>query len=318
MKDRILQEVKRFLEIHYQPGKPVLLGFSGGPDSLALLHLLTECRRFFPIDLHVAHVDHGWRPESKIEAERLKKDVKFPFYLHHLTNQTGSEEGARKERLRFFSELYKKLECQALFLAHHKDDQAETVLKRILEGAHFLSLGGILPVTNLENMTIWRPLLNVAKKELIEWIKKRELKPILDPTNTDPRYLRSRMRVAIFPDLARQFGKEIAGNLHRLGHTAQEIKEYLDKKTTPYFEHIKRSEEGIVIDLNPLYPFEKIELKAFLKKFSEQEELALSHDALQTIFDLLESGASRRKVISRKKNIEIHRRVIALKIDSSY
>lgn len=315
MNDRILQEVKQFLETHHFPGKPLLLGFSGGPDSLALLHLLDRCRRFVDLDLHVAHVDHGWRPESREEAEKLKNEVKFPFYMHHLEGKIKGEEGSRTERLQFFSRLYSHLGCQALILAHHKDDQAETVLKRVLEGAHFLSLGGISPIVILEGMAIWRPLLNLSKQDLLHWIEKHELKPIIDPTNQDPVYLRSRMRTQIFPELAKQFGKEVSGNLHRLGRVAQELKEYLDKKTDSYFKQVKEEEgeEGIVVDLNPLYPFEKIELKVFLKRFSSKYELSLSYDALETLYDLIEKNKSARKLISQGKVIEVHQRTIALK-----
>lgn len=318
MRDPILQEVKQFLESRHREGRPVLLGFSGGPDSLALLHLLSECRRFVPLDLHVAHVDHGWRRESSSEAERLEKEVNFPFYLHRLEGSDKSEDGARKERLAFFSRLYTNLQCQALLLGHHRDDQAETVLKRVLEGAHFLSLGGICPVTTVNGMTVWRPLLNLSKQEIMVWVEKRGLKPLIDPANTDPRYLRSRMRIEIFPELAKRFGKEIGGNLHRLGQTAQELKEYLDKKTVRYFQQIQRDKEEIWIDLNPFYPFEKIEVKAFLKKLSDQEGLSFSHEALETLFGLLDASAAKRKLISREKIVEIHNRIIAIKIRSRY
>lgn len=318
MRDPILQEVKQFLHLRHQEGRPVLVGFSGGPDSLALLHLVSECRRFFPIDLHVAHVDHGWRPESGLEAKRLEKEVNFPFYLHRLEGHDKSEDGARNERLEFFSKLYAKLGCQALLLGHHRDDQAETVLKRLLEGAHFLSLGGIRPIATLEGMVVWRPLLKTSKKELLSWIEKRGLSPLNDPTNSDPRYLRSRMRVEIFPELAKKFGKEIAGNLSRLGQTAQDLKEYLDGKTVRYFQQLHRSKDGVWIDLNPFFPFEKIEVKAFLKKLSDQESLGLSHEALETLYELLESKASQRKIISREKIVTIHNRVVAIKISSSY
>lgn len=318
MKDPILQEVKQFLEARHRPGAPLLVGFSGGPDSLALLHLLSECRRFFPLDLHIAHVDHGWRLESRKEAEKLKKESQFPFYLCRLKKDVKTEDSARKERLKFFAKLYKKLGCQALLLAHHRDDQAETVLKRLLEGAHFMSLGGILPEARLEGMAVWRPLLNVSKKELLAWVEKQGLDPILDPSNADPRYLRARMRTAIFPGLEKQFGKEIAGNLSRLGATAQDLKEYLDKRTEPYFRCLKREAGQVSIDLNPLYPFERLELKAFLKKFADQENLSLSHEALETVYRLLEAGASKKKIFAQEKVMEIHRRTIALKIDSRY
>lgn len=300
--------VKKFLDRRYLPGRPILLGFSGGCDSLALLHLLMEHR----LDLHVAHVDHGWRPESGEQAEGLKKDVeslKLPFHLHKL-DFCPTEEKAREGRLRFFSSLYDELGCQALILAHHGDDQSETVLKRVLEGASLLSLGGIQLVSIQGGMNIWRPLLKVSKQELRDWLQERGLTPIEDPTNHD---LRSRMRQEIFPELGKKFGKEISVNLRRLGQTAQELKEYLDKKTSRYFEKVERKGDEVSIDLNPFYPFEKIELKAFLKKFADQEGFFLSHDAMETLFDLIERDAARRKIISRGRVLEIQRRNIAIK-----
>ena len=75
MKDPLVLIVKNFLDSKLVPGKPLLLGYSGGPDSKALLYLLLQCRHFYPIDLHVAHVNHGWRPESREEAEILQGEA---------------------------------------------------------------------------------------------------------------------------------------------------------------------------------------------------------------------------------------------------
>ena len=87
----MLDHLKHFLSLHHIPGRPVLLGFSGGPDSLALLHLLLECK--MDLDLHIAHVDHGWRLESSAEAEQLKSDVEPHFlsseYFPAVLNKTA-------------------------------------------------------------------------------------------------------------------------------------------------------------------------------------------------------------------------------------
>ncbi len=320
MKDQILQTVKNFLQERGSLDKPLLLGFSGGPDSLALFHLLLEASKFFSFQLHVAHVDHGWRKESHDESKALEKYVVgfgIPFHLKKLVNVEG-EEHARQERLSFFSTLYKKLGCLALLLGHHSDDQSETVLKRILEGAHFTSLGGILEVSCLQEMSIWRPLLGHRKKEIYAWLKAKRLTPLEDTTNKDPKFLRSRMRTQIFPELTKKFGKEIAGNLCKIGSWAQDLKNYLERRIEPYSRLVEKKDNEVTVNFNSLYPFEPVEMKTFLKKMVEGENIFLSYEALETLYRLIDSGSSKKKILFRKKIIEIHRRVVAIKNNEGY
>ena len=313
MRDRLLQVVKDFLTIHYREGSPLLVGFSGGPDSLALLHLLLECRRFFDLEIHVAHVDHGWRESSEREAEALQKKIValgLKFYLRRLEGVPATEEAAREARLAFFAELYEQLGCQAIILGHQGNDQIETVLKRILEGAALPAWGGIKTVTPMRGMQVWRPLLTVQKAELRGWLERRGLKAIEDETNSDPRYLRGRMRESILPSLEAQFGKQVGHNLMRFGQTAGELKEYLERR---FHKYEKLVQEGGKADLSSEYPFEPVELKLFLKKFSENHGVFLSHGALETLYQLLEKGSSHRLVGSKGRWIEVRGRTIAIK-----
>ena len=308
----LLKAVKHFLGIHHLPGKPLLLGFSGGPDSLALLHLLLECH----VNLHVAHIDHGWRAESKEEAEILRQDVeglKLPFHLKRLENIPMKENEAREARLIFFKEIYQKKECQALVLGHHGDDQSETVLKRILEGASLSALRGILPVSSLEGMQVWRPLLDVNKAEIRAWLNERDLKPIEDRTNLDHSYLRGKMRSSILPQLEDQFGKEVSGNLRRLGESARELSEYLSRKIEKYESLIIEDREEKRVDLSGYYPLEPFEIKAFLKKFSEKNKVFLSHAALQSLYAILVEGTLHKKVGAGDRFIEVRGRCVAIK-----
>ena len=117
---------------------------------------------------------------------------------------------------------------QALLLAHQADDQAETILKRVLEGAHFLALGGMQKQSTLFGMRALRPLLEIPPKN--RWrpgLKKGE-KGASDLTNADPAFLRARLRTQILPELARQFGKEISSNLLRLGKTFDRLSELVE------------------------------------------------------------------------------------------
>ena len=316
MKELIVQTVKRFLKQNFRQGKTLLLGLSGGPDSLALLHLLIESQKGLSFELHVAHVDHRWRKESCEEASFLKEYVqklKIPFHLHTLAEGCSSEQRAREERLLFFSSLVHKLESQALILGHHGDDQSETVLKRILEGASLSLMGGMTPSSRWKEMTIWRPLLGHSKKEIYAFLEKRGIAYFEDVTNLDPKFLRARMRKTIFPELGRHFGKEVSMNLRRIGNSMHELKEYLDHQVEKYFEVVEKTSDVTTIDFNAFERLEGVEIKAFFKRLSEQEDFFVSHAALETIYELIKNNFSKRKVISGKKIIEINRRKVAIK-----
>jgi tRNA(Ile)-lysidine synthase len=306
MRDPILTTVKKFLAKHIHSGQPLLLGFSGGPDSLALLHLLHQCH----CNLHLAHVDHGWRPESAKEAQDLRnRSLGYPFHLHRLERAPAKEAVARQERLKFFRKLYDQFGCQALVLGHQANDQSETVLKRIFEGASLGALGGIREVTHFEGMRILRPLLEIEKRDLEVWVEKKGLTPVYDRTNLDPTYLRGRMRSEIIPTLSQQFGKEVSGNLRRLGALAQELESYLERRIDKYETIIRETDQEITIDFTPFYPFEAVEMKLFLKKFAEKKKIFLAHTSIQMLYEILERGEGFKKI----ESIEIRGRSIAIK-----
>ncbi|HEX2579031.1 MAG TPA: tRNA lysidine(34) synthetase TilS [Rhabdochlamydiaceae bacterium] len=305
----LLKIVKHFLNLHKISERPVILGFSGGADSLALLHLLLECE----VDLHVAHIDHGWRAESKQQAEELQAEVDVPFHLKRLEGVPKKENEARQARLAFFKEIYQKIDAQAVILGHHGDDQSETVLKRILEGASLSALKGILPVSSVDGMQIWRPLLGVDKATLKAWLEEKGLKAIEDSTNLDQRYLRGKMRTSILPQLETHFGKEVSGNLRRLGESARELSDYLSKKIEKYEALIIEDKGEKRVDLSGYYPLEPVEIKAFLKKFSEKNKVFLSHAALQSLYTILEKGTLHRKVGTGDRFVEVRGRCVAIK-----
>jgi tRNA(Ile)-lysidine synthase len=313
MKDGILKKVKDFLHRHLKEDTPLLLGFSGGPDSLALLYLFLECRQFFSFKLHVAHVDHGWRKESGEQAKELAdraRSLGLPFHLKTLTEQPilgNLEADARLKRLEFFSEVYKEIGAAALVLAHQIDDQAETVLKRILEGSSLLSLGGLKEVFSLQGMRIWRPLLQVSKKELFQWLEKRGLQGIDDPTNRDLKFLRARMRAQIFPDLTAAFGKDATSNLAYLGETGHELKEYLYRRIAPLLVHVKRDHKRVSIDLTPFLPMEKIEFIALCKYLSEEIGCFFSRGILENGYRALEQKLYCRRFIQNGLELVLDR-----------
>ena len=227
----LIKRTKKFIEKRWNGQSPLLLGYSGGPDSKALLYLLLDAG----VRPHLAHIDHGWRGESGREAEELWEEAQklgLPFHLKRLGElpKANLEDFCRKQRLKFYRELFEKFPFQALLLGHQRDDRAETTLKRILEGASLPFLAGLSEEGVLDGMEVWRPLLEVKKTHLQSYLSEKGLKPLSDPTNGDTKYLRARMRKEILPELARSFGKEIDKNLALLSVRSAELKEYLDRK----------------------------------------------------------------------------------------
>ena len=305
MKDPLLQTVKQFLRAHHNPHAPVLLGFSGGPDSLCLLHALLACKG---VDLHLAHVDHGWREESKREAALLAAQAQqlgVPFHLHELNRPKGRnlEDRARKERLSFFASVSQTIGAQALVLAHQADDQSETVLKRLFEGASLPAMGGLRPLTSLDGMVVWRPLLRVSKKEIYAWLRTKGLIPLEDPTNRDPQFLRSRMRESLIPLLSASFGKEIGRNLVRLGDSAQELSLYLEEKMAPYRQQSVQNSLGVQVDFRPLYPVHPVELMVFLKQLTK----GFSHEQLLRMRECIEKKIAYKTFVCKEGQVVIDR-----------
>lgn len=311
-KDPLLKTLKDFLKLKNVSDRPILIGYSGGCDSKALLYLSLECSRFFQFPLCVAHIDHGWREESKKQARAIQEEVEglgLPFYLKVLHfadfEKKNLEQKGREKRLQFFKQLYQKLGCQSLLLAHQAEDQAEVVLKRICEGAHFASLRGIQTEIQLEEMRIWRPLLSVPKKNLRTWLEKRTLSSIEDPTNENPQFLRARMRKEIFPELNRLFGKEITGNLCKLGRQAQELDSYFYKKNLILFAAQKEDCNKVEWDLSPFLPLDRVELYYAIKQWLQMQQIVLTSSFLDTVIECVVKNKTRKELTYKKMLLKI-------------
>ena len=306
-----------FLNRHYIPNSPpLLLALSGGPDSLALLHLLYAYQIQYPtFAFGVAHVDHGWRPESGEEAVELQKMAKalgVPFHLKKLSPESmqgNLESACRQLRLEFFSELCRSKNYQAVLLAHHADDQSETVLKRLLEGASFPACSGILPVTQWNDLIIWRPLLGVTKDQIELWLVEQNLVAFQDQTNLDPKFLRGRFRTRIIPLLAQEFGKDIRGNLYALGAEAQEIREFFLSHLTPILDQIVQGPLGIFLDLSDVDPMlSPAELKFLIREICQLEQVHLSKQQIQLACDQLQIGGANCQIASHPKSVFVDRK----------
>ncbi|MCB1113336.1 MAG: tRNA lysidine(34) synthetase TilS [Chlamydiia bacterium] len=227
--------------------KRLVLGFSGGADSMALFKALVAIRQPFV----AAHVDHGWRDSSRLEAENLHKiacEHNIPFYLKTLkiSEYKGNlEASARRFRLNFFKEVLEKTSSTAVLLAHHADDLAETTLKKLFEGAFLPNLGSMTKAVEIEGVLVLRPFLCFAKEELLNYLGKNFY--VDDTTNLSPRFLRGRLRSTLIPYLSKTFGKNVSSAFVSLSDEALELKGFLAEALKAYAP--KKDQGKAVYDL---------------------------------------------------------------------
>jgi tRNA(Ile)-lysidine synthase len=203
----IPEKVYQFSRSFFQPGVSVVAGVSGGSDSVALLFLLFELRNRLGIkSLVVAHVNHGLRGEESDADERLvcsyAEKLGLPFFTRrlqgHIIDEPGLEAWAREERYRFFRKIREQTGSTLIATGHTMDDQAETVMMRIVRGTGLNGLRGILPLR--DDGTV-RPLLTIRKQELLEWLAARSIDYRQDGSNSDLHLFRNRVRHTLIPVL---------------------------------------------------------------------------------------------------------------------
>ena len=247
---RTENKVKTFIDQHklLARGDPVLVAVSGGPDSVALLHVLCDLRGELGLQLEVAHLHHGIRGEEAHTDARfvanMANDLGLPFHLKEINLPQmkskagkGNLEGlARKERYRFFADVARERGIPKVATAHTQDDQAETFLMWMLRGAGRKGLGGISPIRLLgaadeipsSRLAIIRPLLDVPKAEILEFLKKKRITYRLDRSNQDPAFLRNWIRLNLIPQLKERIDQNLPSRLAQQAELIRDEESFLE------------------------------------------------------------------------------------------
>ena len=245
-----LDTVRSTIDKHrmLRPGQRVLVGVSGGPDSLALLTALVSLREKYRMTLIAACVDHGLRAAAGSEAKTVQKVGRMwgvpVTILRRKIRKIGGEsleENGRRARYEALIGLAKAKRCGTIAVGHTQDDQAETVLMWLLRGAGTTGLAGIPPVREgAPSIRIIRPLLDCSRIQVESFLKSHGLRPCRDASNRSSRFLRNRIRHRLIPMLEKEFNPQLRAHLACLADILREDLSWMEAQTAQRFRQVAR------------------------------------------------------------------------------
>ncbi|WP_223703330.1 tRNA lysidine(34) synthetase TilS [Sutcliffiella deserti] len=242
----------------------VVVGVSGGADSIGLLHYLYTQRQEKHLTLVVAHVDHMFRgkqsKEDMLFVQEVCKQRNIPFEskqidvkAYQVKHKLNAQVAARECRYKFFQEIMDKHDAHLLALGHHGDDQVETILMKIGRGSSMSGVTGILPQRRFGKGWIIRPLLSVTKDEVLAYVKKNRLSYRHDPSNDKDNYRRNRIRHHVLPLLKEEF-PTLHEKFQRFSEHLQEDNLYLEELTQKEWNKVikTKTNKRVVISRKPV------------------------------------------------------------------
>jgi tRNA(Ile)-lysidine synthase len=252
----LLERVERTIRRHAMlaGGERVLVAVSGGADSVALLLTLAELAPAWRLGLHALHVDHGLRVDSARDGEfvrRLGERLGVAVDVAAVTvERRGSlEAAARAARYAALAACAERVGAARIALGHTADDQAETVLMRVLQAAGVRGLAGIPPVRD----RIIRPLIECRRADLVAELRRAGCEWVEDPSNQDPKFLRNRIRHELLPWLVESYSPEIADALVRVAAAARATVSALDRIAASELTRLAEIDDGaVILPLAPL------------------------------------------------------------------
>ncbi len=261
---KILNSIISFIKKHnlISPSSEIVLGLSGGPDSIFLLQLLCHLRDTGALKKVIAaHLDHEWRSDSQEDVafcEQAAETLNVSFICARLSDfssklsRSGSQEDVGRQARRLFLEsVMKEQNANDIALAHHLQDQEETFLIRLIRGTSLTGLCAMWP----KHGPYIRPLLETNKNEIVQYLDEHAIAYLVDPTNESPSFLRNRIRKSALPalqDCDKRFDSNFLATLTRL----QGIESYLAQHTKELLKTITHRKDGdIIIDIHGLLKF---------------------------------------------------------------
>ena len=269
----------------------ILTGLSGGADSVALLRTLAVLRGEKGFPLSAVYVNHGLRESARDEetfCANLCASLDVPFYIRrvHVKASGNTEAEARKERYAAFDAVMKETGSGVLALAHHQDDQAETVLLHLLYGAGLSGLGGMQEY----RPPVWRPFLRVRREQLRAALRELGQDWREDESNADDAYARNYLRATLFPLLNARFPEAVSA-IGRAAEILQGENEYLNIRAEEWIGKNASKGKHRFLMLDPFTDLHPAIQRHILRAYLEKSEIALEFDQTERIRALLQASA---------------------------
>lgn len=267
MRKTIEKKVLEYCNKHQmlQQKDSVVLGVSGGADSVCLLFVLLGLQQELNLSLHVVHVNHGIRQEAGEDAAYVKSLCEahnLPFYLYEkdipsiaVLRGCSEEEAGRQVRYEAFAEVLRKQGCNRIAVAHNSNDRAETMLFHLFRGTGLTGLGGIRPVRE----QIIRPILCLERAEIEAYLAQRQIAFRHDCTNDSDDYTRNKIRHNIIPYAEQQIVQGCIGNMNRTADILAETENYIE-------EQVQKAKQCCVVKEDPMKRQYVLDRQLFLKE----------------------------------------------------
>ena len=288
MKDKVIDTIRKYNLI--EDGDRIVLGVSGGPDSISMLHILNEIKDEYNFKIYVAHINHMIREEA-VEDEKYVQEYceknNIQCFIKRIdvqqvanTQKIGTEEAGRNIRYQFFEEVLQKVGANKIAIAHNKNDKIETIIMNLLRGSGLSGLKGIEPIR--DNKFI-RPLIECERQEIEQYCEQQNLNPRIDKTNFENDYTRNKIRNIVIPYIKEEFNSNIIETIDRLSQVATEEGNYIDIQTQKIYQKllIEKSKDEIILKL---------------REFNEQEKVIKSRIILLAIKEIIGSTQRIEKI----------------------
>lgn len=326
LEKKVLNTIQKYELIKY--GDNIVVGVSGGPDSMTLLNVLCSLKETLQIHLFVAHINHQIRKEAKQDEEYVKDFCaahQIPFFVLEKDvmqlakeQKIGTEEAGRKVRYDFFEEICKKVNASKIATAHTANDQAETILMNLMRGSGTNGLKGM----EVKRGKYIRPLLEITRQEIEQYCQKQQINPRIDQTNQENVYTRNRIRNELIPYIEKNFNPSIVTSLNRLSEIVKEQEEYMEKVVEKAYLEIMLEQNGekIVLDLKKFTSLEivikkRILLYTITKLFGTSQGIERIH--IEDMLKLCENNIGNKYLIPNKKmKILVKNKKIILSVNS--
>lgn len=290
----MLNKIADFLRKYELQDKTIIVGFSGGYDSMCLLDILSKLKEqeeFWEMTVIAAHFNHNWRGEEALKEQEVCRlfvaSRGMEFYT--ATAQSGlkkSENEARIARYEFFEEAMEEYDADAVFTAHNKDDNAETVLYRVTKGTGLVGLKGISEKRNC----FYRPLLKTSRVEIVDYCEKNNLSPNNDSSNSDINYKRNYLRLNIIPALEK-INPSVKDSLNTLAEVSTSENEIIEEYLSTLRNDVIQDEKIISEAYKTL---SKPVKKRFIHEYIQKFDLDYDFKKINEIYEFIEANLSRK------------------------